>query len=210
MPPRWNINCFGKEEKSSAPQKYRMQRLIASPMALHLWNGFRAQRSDWRQYVLHIFKACGVFTLVKVMFLVFRNSHPHFCTPTCEQKWKGTMSGRRPAWQEHLLLAQPALQAWGGSLCGVRSRCEMWAVRISHIPGRLPCSNQSIPCSHPWNSVSFRARRKNMLPCYCHVSESLKERLEEQKAFAWCRTLMAGGQRWSRWPRTQFSFLASQ
>lgn len=83
--------------------------------------------------------------------------------------WKRTSTIGTPAF------AQAALQAWGGSLPGVCSGCEMWAVMISHIPGPLQCSNQSIPCSHLWNSVSFPARRKDMMPCYHHVSESLKK-----------------------------------
>lgn len=93
----------------------------------------------------------------------------------------------------------------GGSLRGARSGCEVWAVRISHIPGLLPCSDQSIPCSHPWNSVSFPARRKDTLPCYHHVSESLRKDLKSKRHLPdvtawWQRSNCGQGDRESGFP----------
>lgn len=191
-------------KKSTAPPEYRT---VAFLVLLHVWNGLTAQRNPYRQSGLHLFKAWEAFSLLKVMFSVLGNSHPHFCALMCEQKRKGMVSGSRPAWLECMLLpdrpwkrGEVVSPEWGGAV-----RCEM----INHMPGQSPCSDGSIPCPHLWNSVSFPARRHYVL-LPSKFSWKLKEslRLGVQNVFVWSCRLVAEEQLWPRCLRSQCSCLA--
>lgn len=106
--------------------------------------------------------------------------------------WKQTSMIGIPAF------AQPSLTAWGDSLPRVRSGCEMWAVMINHMPGQLQCSNRRMPCRHLWNSVSFSARRHDVLLPSCLWK--LKERLSigVKNVFVWSCRLVGKEQLWPR------------